>query len=254
MESTGALSSEFIDNMRVLFNIIAEKDRGLVRFADIESRWQEGLGLPKGTVQECLRNVTNAKGELSFERFCVGLKICLLKKETIKLTQQPPPKPPRLDIEKFSTGARVLSEFGVTLPQSKRKEPRRHTLQHGIDYNRLRKLKQLEQEKNLLRDAMVTVTQTQCWLNHKIHLVNEEIRQIGRSSELLLENNSQIDRDRLELKRAQAAAAKRCLISMVRNWGAYAETESNVLVELNLETQWNNHPLNQSIPRQMNSY
>lgn len=32
-------------------------------------------------------------------------------------------------------------------PNAKRREPRRHTLQNGIDYNMLKKMKQIEQEK-----------------------------------------------------------------------------------------------------------
>ncbi len=48
--------------------------------ADLETFWsEEGLsGLPKG-VLESLHKVTPPNGLLSFERFCAGLKICLLR-------------------------------------------------------------------------------------------------------------------------------------------------------------------------------
>ena len=47
---------------------------------DLETFWsEEGLsGLPKGVI-ESLRKVTPSNGLLSFERFCAGLKICLLR-------------------------------------------------------------------------------------------------------------------------------------------------------------------------------
>jgi len=46
----------------------------------LETFWsEEGLsGLPKGVI-ESLRKVTPPNGMLSFERFCAGLKICLLR-------------------------------------------------------------------------------------------------------------------------------------------------------------------------------
>ena len=51
---------------------------------DLESFWsEEGLsGLPKGVI-ESLRKVTPSNGLLSFERFCAGLKICLLRYQVL---------------------------------------------------------------------------------------------------------------------------------------------------------------------------
>lgn len=34
-------------------------------------------------------------------------------------------------------------------PAARRREPRRHTLQNGIDYNMLKRMKQIEQEKEV---------------------------------------------------------------------------------------------------------
>jgi hypothetical protein len=60
----------FVDHMHVF----------LLHYLDLESFWsEEGLaGLPRG-VLESLRKVTSPNGLLSFERFCAGLKICLLR-------------------------------------------------------------------------------------------------------------------------------------------------------------------------------
>ena len=53
-------------------------------YLDLESFWsEEGLaGLPKGVI-ESLRKVTSPNGLLSFERFCAGLKICLLRYQVL---------------------------------------------------------------------------------------------------------------------------------------------------------------------------
>ena len=51
---------------------------------DIAHRWQSqeasNPGLPKNVVQN-LRKVMNKEGRLSFERFCAGLKISILRHE-----------------------------------------------------------------------------------------------------------------------------------------------------------------------------
>ena len=55
-----------------------------MNYLDLENFWsEEGLsGLPKGVI-ESLRKVTPTSGLLSFERFCAGLKICLLRYQVI---------------------------------------------------------------------------------------------------------------------------------------------------------------------------
>lgn len=53
-----------------------------ISISDIEARWQENAvaELPKGVI-ESLRKVTPPNGLLSFERYCAGLKICLLRNQ-----------------------------------------------------------------------------------------------------------------------------------------------------------------------------
>lgn len=77
------LPKQFVNSMRTLFDIMDDKRTGFVRLADIEQRWQDdgSKGLPPGVI-DSLRRVTPASGLLSFERFCAGLKICLLKNQS----------------------------------------------------------------------------------------------------------------------------------------------------------------------------
>lgn len=76
------LPKQFVTAMRTLFDIMDDKRLGCVNVADIEARWQDdgSKGLPKGVI-ESLRKVTPPNGQLSFERFCAGLKICLLRNQ-----------------------------------------------------------------------------------------------------------------------------------------------------------------------------
>lgn len=77
------LPKQFVSAMRTLFDIMDDKRTGYVRLTDIERRWQDdgAKGLPHGVI-DCLRKVTPSNGQLSFERFCAGLKICLLRNQS----------------------------------------------------------------------------------------------------------------------------------------------------------------------------
>jgi hypothetical protein len=72
---------------------------GYVSYSDIELRWRDdgSSGLPKG-ILDGLKKVTPPNGLLSFERFCAGLKICLLhaqaETESKKLDGAQPNRPP----------------------------------------------------------------------------------------------------------------------------------------------------------------
>lgn len=252
------LPKPFVQSMRVLFDILDENLSGSVKFVEIERRWgrdqNSNSGLPKG-ILECLRNVTNSTGDLTFDRFCAGLKICLLKNESGKCEEGntnnrqsssfpvpvvksgpsadplPPPKPPRLNPELSLLATQPHQEMTSS---SKRREPRRHTLQNGIDYNRLKRLKQLEQEKTLLKETLLTFNETESWLNKKLHSVLDQIRHVGRSSAPL--ESSPNHQERLDMKRAQTAEVQRTLVRLVNNWSSLDKNE--FLFELNLETQW----------------
>lgn len=72
------LPREFLRYLRTLFDVLDENGNGLVRLADIESRWKtkQSSGLSEGVI-ESLRKVTPKNGLLSFERLCTGMKLAL---------------------------------------------------------------------------------------------------------------------------------------------------------------------------------
>lgn len=63
---------------------------------------------------------------------------------------------------------------------NRRREIRRHTLQNGIDYNMLKRIRHLEEEKDLLLDGLHAVEKTQEWYFKQIALVQEKMRCLGR--------------------------------------------------------------------------
>lgn len=297
LSSLDALPKQFVLSMKKLFDILDDKHSGYVRYADIEKGWQDdgSKGLPQG-VLDSLRRVTPPSGLLSFERFCAGLKLCLLRNQqsqpvlaakpprppsapqllglnldsntaavgaapTAKVRPRsqltlstpppsvspeleadeeyatpapPPPKPPRQPVtapplgkadirnalqnwqlslmhseakqQKSLKTARELFEhrgsadggssstsatdyaaglnLNLALPpkksNSKRRESRRHTLQHGIDYNMLKRLKHLEEQRELLLFGLDGVEKARDFYMQQVLNVQEQIKYFGR--------------------------------------------------------------------------
>lgn len=305
MSSSSTLDSlpkQFVSAMRTLFDIMDDKRTGYVNFSDIENRWQDdgSKGLPKGVI-DSLRKVTPPNGMLSFERFCAGLKICLLRNQVEQRNQggakqrppesstQPnrppsaplldldcvpnkpnwtntaavrpnnaisqqrtlsmpqllaerkdnvetvetahfekpvpninkptlygPPKPPRTGLsanmdraeirtalqnwqmgllmndqeskQQFLRQGRGLGDGkaaqteGVYQKKSngRRREPRRHTLQNGIDYNMLKRMKQIEQEKDVLMQGLQAIEKAREWYLKQVAAVQEKMKYLGR--------------------------------------------------------------------------
>lgn len=77
-----ALPKPFVQSMKTLFDILDDQRTGYVKFIDIEKGWQDdgSKGLPRGVI-ESLRKVTPTSGLLTFDRFCAGLKLCLLRNQ-----------------------------------------------------------------------------------------------------------------------------------------------------------------------------
>lgn len=101
------LPKPFVTALRTLFDIMDDKKTGFVKLSEIEARWQDDgtKGLPRDVLDH-LRKVAPQNGLLSFERFCAGLKMSLLKSQMEEHMNdgQPtrPPSAPILDVEKKS--------------------------------------------------------------------------------------------------------------------------------------------------------
>lgn len=351
------LPKHFVNAMRTLFDIMDDQNTGFVKFADIEGRWQDDgtQGLPKG-VLDSLKKVTPPNGMLSFERFCAGLKICLLQIQTgetdsKKHDTQPnrppsapifnpdsqnkaawtspntaairpnnaisqqrtlsmpqllanrkdmnpqlelmdgrnlgepklnkvygPPKPPRtgaalegrtmgmernfdkseirtalqnwqmglimndekekrqLQTLNYRPDARSLLRQTRALGDGKaidiqsnqlaiqpkkstgrRREPRRHTLQNGIDYNMMKRMKQIEQEKDVLLQGLAAVDKAREWYLKQISATQEKIKHLGRMGSHV-EQWTEAQQERLELQRARVLEVNRHLAALISSW------------------------------------
>nr|XP_029709245.1 suppressor APC domain-containing protein 2-like [Aedes albopictus] len=362
------LPKPFVSAMRTLFDIMDDDKTGLVKLADIEDRWQDdgSKGLPRGVI-DSLRKVTPPNGLLSFERFCSGLKICLVRNQTetpsrtgrfskeseklplspTKLSVRPPsaplldldsiskpswtsnstntatvrpnnampaqktlsmpqlnpdsdldlesppiilpgtygpPKPPRvaLNLERLPNPTQPMSQSidkaeirnalqnwqmsllmnetdkldqnkthlrlargpadgqidlsntttssspsftpaglyqkkGGGSGNGRRREPRRHTLQNGVDYNMLKRLKQIEQEKDILLQGLTAVEKARDWYLKQLGNVQERIKYLGRSG-AHMETWTDTHQERLDLQRARVLEVNRHLMTLAESW------------------------------------
>ncbi|XP_063236048.1 suppressor APC domain-containing protein 2 [Bacillus rossius redtenbacheri] len=354
------LPKQFVVAMRTLFDIMDDKKTGYVEFSEIEYRWQDDgtKGLPKGVI-DSLQKVTPPNGLLSFERFCAGLKICLLRNQLGQPHKQPPaepsssqpvrppsapildvdqskawpagntaavrpnnampqqrtlsmpqllgerkenvqpdpgdprsyggegkpagvlygpPKPPRLaaglergvpaaggdrnmdkaeirnalqnwqmglmmgdhavpdkrlvypvvDARAVVRGSRSSGDGkpsgqpdqgGIAYKKttSRRREPRRHTLQNGIDYNMLKRMKQIEQEKDVLIQGLQAVERAREWYLKQVGTVQEKMKYLGRMGSHM-EQWTEAQQERLDLQRARVLEVNRHLAALADSW------------------------------------
>ncbi|XP_077594047.1 suppressor APC domain-containing protein 2 [Stigmatopora nigra] len=64
-----------------------------------------------------------------------------------------------------------------------RDEQRRHTITSGVDYEMLKQMKELEQEKDSLLAGLEVVERARDWYQGQIHNVTERQRQVGQNSQ-----------------------------------------------------------------------
>lgn len=62
----------------------------------------------------------------------------------------------------------------------RRREVRRHTLQNGIDYNMLKRIRHYEEEKDLLLDGLHAVEKAQEWYFKQIASIQEKMKRLSR--------------------------------------------------------------------------
>uniref|UniRef100_A0A182TC97 Suppressor APC domain-containing protein n=1 Tax=Anopheles maculatus TaxID=74869 RepID=A0A182TC97_9DIPT len=118
-------------------------------------------------------------------------------------------------------GAR-LSSGGLYQKKSpgaagRRREPRRHTLQNGVDYNMLKRLKQIEQEKDILLQGLTAVERAREWYHKQLATVQEKMRYLGRPGSHM-ETWTETQQERLDLQRARVLEVNRHLMMLAESW------------------------------------
>ncbi|XP_063287474.1 suppressor APC domain-containing protein 2-like [Pelobates fuscus] len=169
-------SRGFLRSLRVLYHILEEEGGGRVHVQDIEGLWG-GPTILSG-VPQALRDATaSSGGYLSFPRLVKGLTQALRAAE-------PQDTQTHRRGGKGVTRSQSINHDVSSTPRLSRQEQRsrRHTLTNGIDYNTLRRMKELEQERDALLDGIQLVERTRNWYMERLHEADQQ-RELECSAE-----------------------------------------------------------------------
>ncbi|XP_053673086.1 suppressor APC domain-containing protein 2 [Anopheles nili] len=121
----------------------------------------------------------------------------------------------QLDGARLGSGGLYQKKSPATA--GRRREPRRHTLQNGVDYNMLKRLKQIEQEKDILLQGLTAVEKTRDWYLKQLTVVQEKMRYLGRPGSHM-ETWTETQQERLDLQRARVLEVNRHLMMLAESW------------------------------------
>ncbi|KAM4697123.1 suppressor APC domain-containing protein 2 [Rhinophrynus dorsalis] len=187
------LPRAFVHSLRTLFELLDDGRRGWVPVQEIESRWRGAHELPTG-VLSCLREAAGPGGQLTFQRFVHGLRTSMHRAPGESCGG---PRNPGHVLQgapgrtKHGGGVKSMcrSQSEATSEamtdqcrhQRTRGEQRRHTITNGVDYGLLKKMKELEQEKDFLIQGLEMVERAREWYHLQIQAVQDQQRNLGKS-------------------------------------------------------------------------
>ncbi|KAL3871464.1 hypothetical protein ACJMK2_039460 [Sinanodonta woodiana] len=123
-----------------------------------------------------------------------------------------------------TTSTSHASKVGV-----RRQNSRRHTLSSGVDYNMLKRMKQLEHEKDLLLQGLEVVERTRDWYHRQILVVSEKQKALGRAS--YSDYNLEANQERMNFQRARIMNVNQHLCTLIES------TEKGFPIHMNLAIQ-----------------
>ncbi|XP_070614550.1 suppressor APC domain-containing protein 2 [Erythrolamprus reginae] len=180
----------FLQSLRPLYDILDERRRGYVHLREIESRWRRAGGeAGLAGVLEGLRRAAPPSGYLTFERFVLGLRLALPGPE-----ESPEPSIPVGQALPQPQGQRAGEASGSRKPPKEplgqegpcqepprqpsiRRQRRRHTLAHGVDYETLER----EKERECLLRGLELAEEAQGWYLQQLHRLQGHQKQLARS-------------------------------------------------------------------------
>ncbi|XP_060615396.2 suppressor APC domain-containing protein 1 isoform X1 [Anolis sagrei] len=207
------LPRPFLRSLRTLFEILDDQRSGTVHISEIESRWgrrdsgvtpqgdKERCQLPSGVLQALQQVAEPCGGYLSFPRLVAGLRIALLRAEeeeeeaekaTGEGTRGGQTERGRSTSQSMKNLSRIRESEGKGVTRSRSinsslcqagrrrsirisKEPRRHTISNAMEYDMLKRMQELERERDALLHGLEMVDRVRDWFQH--HLLEAQRRQ-----------------------------------------------------------------------------
>ncbi|XP_060094212.1 suppressor APC domain-containing protein 1 isoform X1 [Heteronotia binoei] len=203
------LPRPFLRSLRTLFEILDDQRSGTIHISEIESRWGRGgsgvtpqgdkerCQLPAGVLQALQQVAEPCGGYLSFPRLVAGLRIALVRAEeeeekARESTGVQQVESGRSSSQSMKNLSRIRESDGKGVTRSRSinsslcqagrhrsirmpKEPRRHTISNVMEYDVLKRMQELERERDALLQGLEMVNQVRDWFQH--HLLEAQRRQ-----------------------------------------------------------------------------
>uniref|UniRef100_A0AAY5F2V5 Suppressor APC domain-containing protein n=1 Tax=Electrophorus electricus TaxID=8005 RepID=A0AAY5F2V5_ELEEL len=113
-----------------------------------------------------------------------------------------------------------------------REEQRRHTITNGVDYEMLKQMKELEQEKDSLLAGLDVVERAREWYQNQIHNVTERQRLVGQTSHC---SDFMTESGHLNVLLPKLQEVSRCLNDLISCSGMEVTEKSERITQLEQE-------------------
>ncbi|KAL5011518.1 hypothetical protein ScPMuIL_010069 [Solemya velum] len=121
-----------------------------------------------------------------------------------------------------------------------KRESRRHTLADGVDYNMIKRLKQLEQEKDILLHGLDVVDQARDWYRKQLSLVTERQKSRGRNEQVsTIDTNLELHQERINFQKVRISEINQQIKSLVESSGKTFPSQVNLATQLSAYSEEN---------------
>ncbi|XP_006818487.1 suppressor APC domain-containing protein 2-like, partial [Saccoglossus kowalevskii] len=104
----------------------------------------------------------------------------------------------------------------TTKRSKNRRDPRRHTVANGIDYNMLKRMKELEQEKDTFLQGLEVVDRARDWYHKQIVTIKDKQKYFNRTS-TSNDLSSETRNERVKFQKSRILESNRQLTALMES-------------------------------------
>ncbi|XP_033731990.1 suppressor APC domain-containing protein 2-like [Pecten maximus] len=117
------------------------------------------------------------------------------------------------DSDPKSQSSSLPQKSGVTV--RRQNSARRHTLSSGVDYSMIKRLRQLEKEKEMLMQGLAIVEQAREWYQKQVQTIDEKQKYVGKAT--YNDNNLEANQERMNFQQARVSEVNQQLKTLIES-------------------------------------
>lgn len=137
------------------------------------------------------------------------------------------------DSDPKSLGSSLPQKSGVTV--RRQNSARRHTLSSGVDYSMIKRLRQLEKEKEMLIQGLSVVDQAREWYQKQVQTIDEKQKYVGKAT--YNDNNLEANQERMNFQQARVSEVNQQLKTLIES------SEKGFPLHMNLAVRSSNNTM-----------